>query len=103
MTDKLPTAKVAVSPIFKRVVVCRFQTILMGRMSIAISVKIFGILPYRKNASLLMHRAPGSSGSQLAAKGLHEASPVMTVDTVKLTRTPNIIQIAMRMFLLGNR
>ena len=69
----------------------------------AISVKMFGILPYLKNASLLMHRAPGNSGSQLAAKGLHEASPVRTVDTVKQVRTPNITQIAMRMFLLGNR
>lgn len=67
------------------------------------SVKIFGKLLYLKNASLLMQFALGNFGFQLAAKGLHEESPVMTVDIVRPTRIPRIIQAPRRIFLVGKR
>ena len=87
-THKLPNRKVIVNPTFKRVVVCKFHTIRIGRMSIIISVMMFGKLPHRKNASLSMQRAPGKVGSQLAAKGMHATKAVTTVDIVKPIRIP---------------
>lgn len=68
---KLPTANVNVNPIFKRVEVCRFHTIRIGRISMMTSVTMFGMLSQTNNASLLIHLAPGTSGFQLAAKGIH--------------------------------
>ena len=87
-THKLPNRNVIVNPTFKRVVVCNFHTMRIGRMSIIISVMIFGKLPHRKNASLLMQRAPGRVGSQLAAKGMHATKAVTTVDIVNPIRMP---------------
>ena len=95
--------KVAVSPTFRRVVVCKFQTTLTGSMSMTISVKMFGILPYLKKASLLIQRAPGICGFQLAAKGLHAAIPEITVAIVNAIRIEPVNRTAMRMFLVGKR
>ena len=50
------------------------------------SVKIFGMLPYLKKASLSIQCAPGNCGFQFAANGLHEERPDVTVATVNAIR-----------------